>query len=341
MFAIVTAANLFFTGCYPIQIQSDTSGSYYDSPRDYNIDELNQYGQWINIDHYGQVWKPSVVEGWEPYYNGHWIYSNDSWTWVSYEPFGWVVYHYGNWYNDPDNGWVWIPGNNGWSPAVVQWYEYDNYVSWAPLPPNGVTFREPWNDRDSRYWHTVNDDVFLKDNVGHFQEVHPVQRRNNGERPSNAPPSSPKNQGGNQGVSSPTVSTPITRPETPPTSRRNQGEIQGVNAPDVTKPIIRDIPPPVRPKEMAGERTSVPASPAPENIQKRTGQKVENVTITRDRPNTPSVSKLQKMNIPDRERKRVDSHQQEIKQNVLVPNRPQNPRPPALAPPAKKDDKKP
>jgi len=312
MIAVVTAVNLILTGCYPMQIQSDNSGSYYDSPRDYNIDELNQYGQWINIADYGQVWKPSVVDGWEPYDNGHWIYSDDSWTWVSYEPFGWVVYHYGNWYNDPDNGWVWIPGNNGWSPAVVQWYEYDNYVSWAPSPPNGVTYREPWNDRDSRYWHTVNDDVFLKDNVGHFKEVHPVQRLNNGERPSSTPPSSPKNQGGNQGVSAPTGSAPIIRPLTPP----------------------------VRTKEMAGERTSVPTSPAPENIQKRTGQKVENVTITRARQNTPTASNLQKMNIPDRERKRVDSHQQEVKQNVLVPNRPQNPRPPAPAPPAKRDDKK-
>jgi hypothetical protein len=43
------------------------------------------------------------------------------------------------------------------------------------------------------------------------------------------------------------------------------------------------------------------------------------------------------MNLPDRERQRVDSHQQEIKKNVLVPNRPQAPRPA----PAKKDDKKP
>ena len=79
----------------------------------------------------------------------------------------------------------------------------------------------------------------------------------------------------------------------------------------------------------------------PENIQKRTGQKIENVTVTRDRQNTPAVSNLQKMNLPDRERKRVDSHQQEVKQNVLTPKRPQNPRPAApTPPPAKKDDRK-
>ena len=46
------------------------------------------------------------------------------------------------------------------------------------------------------------------------------------------------------------------------------------------------------------------------------------------------------MNLPDRERQRVDSHQQEIKKNVLVPVRPQAPRPAAAAPPVKKEDKK-
>jgi len=309
MFSLITAVNLILTGCFPMQIQSDNSNSTYDSPRDYNIDELNQYGQWIDVEHYGQVWKPSVVEGWEPYYNGHWIYSDNNWTWVSYEPFGWIVYHYGNWYNDPVYGWVWIPGDNGWSPAVVQWYQYDDYVSWAPLPPNGVSYREPWNDKDSRYWHTVNDDVFLNDNVGHLQETHPVTRLNNGQRPSSTPPSSPRNQGGKPGVNTPSAPAPI---------------IQGVN-------------PPARIKEMAGERISKPASPAPENIQQRTGQKVENIPVKRDQQNTPAVSKLQKMNLPDRERQRVDSHQQNVKQNVLVPKRQQNPRP---ATPAKKEDKK-
>jgi hypothetical protein len=310
MFSFVTAVNLILTGCYPMQIQSDNSGNSYNSPRDYNIDELNQYGQWINIPDYGQVWKPSVVDGWEPYYNGHWIYSDDSWTWVSYEPFGWIVYHYGNWFNDPDNGWVWIPGNNGWSPANVQWYQYDDYVSWAPLPPRGVSYREPWDEKDYRYWHTVNEKVFLNDDVGHFQEAHPITRINGGQRPSSAPPSSPRNQGGNQGINTPSVSRPNIQTESPP---------------------------PVRPKEMAGDRISVPKSPAPENIQQRTGQKVTNLTVPRVQQNTNSNSKLQKMNLPDRERQRVDSHQQEIKKNVLVPNRPQAPRPA----PAKKDDKKP
>ena len=124
-------------------------------------------------------------------------------------------------------------------PAVVQWYQYDDYISWAPLPPRGVSYREPWDEKDSRYWHTVNDKVFLNDNVGHFQESHPVTRINGGQRPSTAPPSSPRNQGGNQGINTPAISKPNVQIETPP---------------------------PVRPKEMAGDRISVPKSPAPENI---------------------------------------------------------------------------
>jgi hypothetical protein len=310
MISLFTAANLIITGCYPMQIQSDSSGSNYDSPRDYNIDELNQYGQWIDVDNYGRVWKPSVVSDWEPYYNGHWIFADSNWTWVSYEPFGWIVYHYGNWYNDPVYGWVWIPENNGWSPAVVQWYQYDDYVSWAPLPPRGSHYKGPFNEHDSRYWHTVNSNVFLNDDVGHLQEVHPALRKNIGERPSKVAPSNPKNS-----IESP-----------------------GSSVPSVSKPAVRDVPTPVRVRELTGERTSIPVSPTAKDLEGRTGNKVQNVNVTRQRQASPATSSLQKMNLPNSERKRVETHQQNVKQNVLVPKRPLNPRP--TAPPAKKDEKK-
>ncbi|MGD8782709.1 MAG: hypothetical protein PVH88_27610 [Ignavibacteria bacterium] len=41
------------------------------------------------------------------------------------------MHTYGYWYDDET---VWIPEDNGWSPAVVQWYEDEKYISWAPLP---------------------------------------------------------------------------------------------------------------------------------------------------------------------------------------------------------------
>jgi hypothetical protein len=72
--------------------------------------------------------------------------------WSSSEPYGWAVYHYGNWAYTPRYGWVWIPGYD-WSPARVQWNYYGDYVSWAPLAPAGVRIEEPWVA--SRYWNVV------------------------------------------------------------------------------------------------------------------------------------------------------------------------------------------
>jgi hypothetical protein len=33
-----------------------------------------------------------------------------------------------------DTGWVWVPGSE-WAPAWVSWRESDDYIGWAPLPP--------------------------------------------------------------------------------------------------------------------------------------------------------------------------------------------------------------
>jgi hypothetical protein len=89
---------------------------------------------------------------------------------------------------------------------------------------------------------------------------------------------------------------------------------------------------------MSGQTTSIPSSPVANDLESRTGKKVERVTISKDKQIAP-VSNLQKMNLPDKERKRVETHQQNVKQNVLVPRRPQNPKPP-VKPNDRKDDKK-
>src|SRR6185295_18713309 len=41
---------------------------------------------------------------------------------------------YGRWYQDPEIGWAWVPGND-WAPSWVSWQEGSDYVGWAPLPP--------------------------------------------------------------------------------------------------------------------------------------------------------------------------------------------------------------
>src|SRR5712671_3680937 len=47
-------------------------------------DQLAPYGQWLWIDPYGWVWSPSHVDaGWRPYTDGHWVYADCGWTWVS------------------------------------------------------------------------------------------------------------------------------------------------------------------------------------------------------------------------------------------------------------------
>jgi hypothetical protein len=99
-------------------------------------DNLASYGHWIQRPHYGWVWTPrSVASGWRPYSQGRWVDSDQGWTWLSDEPFGWATYHYGRWYQDPQIGWAWVPGTQ-WGPAWVSWQEGNDYVGWAPLPPD-------------------------------------------------------------------------------------------------------------------------------------------------------------------------------------------------------------
>jgi hypothetical protein len=97
-------------------------------------DDLTPYGRWVYVAGPGWVWSPhSVQAGWRPYLFGHWVFTDYGWTWASDEQWGWAVYHYGRWHQDPSYGWVWVPGTE-WGPAWVAWHEGGGYVGWAPLP---------------------------------------------------------------------------------------------------------------------------------------------------------------------------------------------------------------
>ena len=103
-----------------------------------NDGELSYNGQWVDTPEYGMVWQPTSVESdWRPYLYGHWAWTEAGWAWVSDEPFGWAVYHYGRWAFDPDLGWFWIPGRV-WAPAWVAWRWYGGYAGWCPLGPRGL-----------------------------------------------------------------------------------------------------------------------------------------------------------------------------------------------------------
>jgi hypothetical protein len=108
---------------------------------DFFYDNLSG-GNWIEVEGYGYGWQPDVAvndTNWRPYADGYWAYTDDGWTWISYEDFGWATYHYGRWANLTDYGWTWFPGTDlDWGPAWVSWRTGGDYVGWAPLPPRGA-----------------------------------------------------------------------------------------------------------------------------------------------------------------------------------------------------------
>jgi hypothetical protein len=109
---------------------------------DFFYDSLRPYGEWIQVADYGLCWKPNdVAADWAPYTDGYWAYTDGGWTWVSYEDFGGIVYHYGRWTNVEDEGWCWVPDYD-WGPAWVAWRSDDEHVGWAPLPPEARFDRE-------------------------------------------------------------------------------------------------------------------------------------------------------------------------------------------------------
>src|SRR5215813_11429868 len=121
---------------------------------------LEQYGMWRPHPRFGDVWVPAgIPPDWRPYQYGHWVYTDEwGWYWVSDDVeanWGWVVYHYGRWVFERGFGWFWVPGDE-WAPAWVNWRYGDQYVGWAPLPPDellGVYEAEPayWTFVPGRY----------------------------------------------------------------------------------------------------------------------------------------------------------------------------------------------
>jgi len=114
--------------------ESDSDGSY-----DVFYDRLSADGHWFYDDDYGYVWQPDIAAStpdWRPYADGHWVWTDRGWYWDSEEDFGWATYHYGRWILVDEVGWIWVPGSN-WGPAWVSWRHTsdDDYVGWAPLPP--------------------------------------------------------------------------------------------------------------------------------------------------------------------------------------------------------------
>ena len=130
---------------WPRQAEARVTFSYF-------YESLAPYGDWVDVERYGYCWQPrGVAADWRPYTDGYWSYTDAGWTWVSYEDFGSITYHYGRWVRLEDTGWVWRPDFE-WGPAWVSWRQSDDYVGWAPLPPEATFDPDSgigvWADRD-------------------------------------------------------------------------------------------------------------------------------------------------------------------------------------------------
>ncbi|HXV14594.1 MAG TPA: DUF6600 domain-containing protein [Candidatus Krumholzibacteria bacterium] len=132
------------------------------------FDDLRFYGSWYELYPYGMVWRPVVVSTWAPMSYGHWVWTSYGWMWVSYDPFGSLVYQYGFWVNDFALGWVWVP-DYVWAPVQCEWVWWDDYIGWCPLPPPGVRYKDPWEYTDSDPWITVRVTKFKETDVAHYK----------------------------------------------------------------------------------------------------------------------------------------------------------------------------
>lgn len=110
---------------------------------DFFYDALDPHGDWDDVEGYGHVFQPREAQrdrNWRPYTDGEWVWTDRGWAWRSNEPHGWATAHYGRWVRHAREGWMWVPGSE-WAPAWVSWRKNDDYIGWAPLPPEAHSGR--------------------------------------------------------------------------------------------------------------------------------------------------------------------------------------------------------
>ena len=141
--AVGLALLVAISGCAAGYEQTSQGGPPMGAPHSqidvsYFYANLQSDGQWFRDSRYGWCWTPyDMSADWRPYSDGHWVYTDYGWSWASNEPWGWATYHYGRWFFDDSYGWAWVPGTE-WAPAWVAWRYSDDYVGWAPLPPEAT-----------------------------------------------------------------------------------------------------------------------------------------------------------------------------------------------------------
>ena len=133
-------------------------------------DGLSPYGQWFDYGNYGYVWIPDAGSDFVPYSSeGHWILTDDGWTWASDYEWGWAPFHYGRWFYDNSYGWLWVPGTE-WGPAWVNWRSANGYYGWSPMEPGislSVGFGRSYNSNYD-HWMFVRDRDFDRANINRY-----------------------------------------------------------------------------------------------------------------------------------------------------------------------------
>jgi uncharacterized membrane protein YgcG len=98
---------------------------------------LGGYGQWVDNDDYGQVWRPDATQvgvDFTPYESGGaWEQTDAGWAFACDYSWGWLPFHYGRWAWFHDY-WGWVPGHR-WGPAWVEWRHGGGVVGWRPMRP--------------------------------------------------------------------------------------------------------------------------------------------------------------------------------------------------------------
>lgn len=142
----------------------------YAAPRINFHDMMSQYGIWVSVSPFGQVWKPYASNDWRPYTQGHWISTQQyGQMWEGYEPWAWAGYHYGNWVYARNYGWVWIPGYE-WHPGRVTHARSYDSIGWMPTPPMGYDYSRGYLSNVGPYnQFAYNDDDFgMEFGIGNF-----------------------------------------------------------------------------------------------------------------------------------------------------------------------------
>src|SRR5260221_11826615 len=128
LFVVLSALLCAVVAPSPARAQAEVSFDFF-------YDSLAPYGDWLEVGDYGPCWTPTNVDpDWTPYSDGYFAFTDGGWTWVSYEDFGGIVYHYGRWIHLYDGRWCWVPDYE-WAPSWVSWRHSPEYIGWAPLPP--------------------------------------------------------------------------------------------------------------------------------------------------------------------------------------------------------------